>query len=118
MWIRLFGLNCYVHSSSTFFGPLITSFSQVLSLLIKETIGSNVVVNFETEGKTYSGSPTKTPRHMCHLDGYVVVRNSELLCGTFDKKSIGSGTKDNLFHVLLRDFSPEVFFSFFLSLII
>ena len=36
------------------------------------------------------------------------MRNSELLCGTFDKKSLGSGTKDNLFHVLLRDFSPDV----------
>jgi DNA-directed RNA polymerase III subunit RPC1 len=40
--------------------------------------------------------------------GDVVIRNSELLCGTIDKTTIGSGSKNNVFHYLLRDYSPEV----------
>ena len=38
---------------------------QILSLLIKENKASNVIVNFETAGKTYSGGGGFAPRHMC-----------------------------------------------------
>ena len=39
--------------------------SQILSLLIKENRASEVIVNFETAGKTYSGGGGFAPRHMC-----------------------------------------------------
>lgn len=35
-------------------------------------------------------------------------RNSELLCGSMDKKTLGSGTKCSIFYVLLRDWGEEV----------
>lgn len=34
----------------------------------------------------------------------VVVRNSELLCGSMDKGTLGSGSKNNIFYVILRDY--------------
>ena len=37
----------------------------------------------------------------------IVVRNSELLCGAMDKSVLGSGSKNNVFYVLLRDFGEE-----------
>ncbi len=39
-------------------------------------------------------------------DGYVVVSDSELMCGLVDKKIIGSGSKQNLIHILLREYGP------------
>lgn len=38
----------------------------------------------------------------------IYFRNSDLVCGTLDKSILGSGTKNSLFHALLRDFSPEI----------
>jgi DNA-directed RNA polymerase III subunit RPC1 len=45
---------------------------------------------------------------MCPKDGYVIFRDSQLICGTLDKATLGGGSKDNLFHVLMRDYSPSV----------
>ena len=33
----------------------------------------------------------------------VVIQNSELLCGSMDKGTLGSGSKNNIFYILLRD---------------
>ena len=38
----------------------------------------------------------------------VVVRNSELMCGVMDKSTLGSGSKCNVFYVILRDYGEEV----------
>jgi len=37
----------------------------------------------------------------------LVIRNSEVMCGRMDKSTIGSGKKDSLFYVILRDFGPD-----------
>lgn len=37
----------------------------------------------------------------------VVIRNSELMCGSMDKSTLGSGTKNSIFYVMLRDFGKE-----------
>lgn len=37
----------------------------------------------------------------------VVIRNSEIMCGSMDKNTMGSGTKKNIFYVLLRDFGEN-----------
>ncbi|CAL4127007.1 unnamed protein product, partial [Meganyctiphanes norvegica] len=41
---------------------------------------------------------------LCVNDAWVTVRNSELLTGTLDKALLGSGTKNNIFYVIFRDF--------------
>ena len=33
----------------------------------------------------------------------MVIQNSELLCGSLDKGTLGSGSKNNIFYILLRD---------------
>lgn len=33
----------------------------------------------------------------------MVIHNSELMCGTMDKGTLGSGSKNNIFYILLRD---------------
>lgn len=38
----------------------------------------------------------------------VYIRNSELLAGTMDKATLGSGSKSNIFYVLLADWGSEV----------
>lgn len=44
---------------------------------------------------------------MCVNDSYLLVRNSELLAGSVDKTTIGSGSKMNIFYVLLRDYGED-----------
>ncbi|KAK3709098.1 DNA-directed RNA polymerase III subunit C1 (rpo31) [Vermiconidia calcicola] len=44
---------------------------------------------------------------MADNDSYLVVRNSEVMCGTMDKATIGDGKKDSIFYVIMRDFGPE-----------
>jgi len=34
----------------------------------------------------------------------VVIRNSELLAGSMDKGTLGGGSKNNIFYVILRDY--------------
>lgn len=36
-----------------------------------------------------------------------MIRNSDLLCGSMDKGTLGSGSKNNIFYVILRDYGEE-----------
>ena len=44
---------------------------------------------------------------MCTNDSFIVIHNSELMCGALDKSVLGSGSKNNMFYVLLRDFGEQ-----------
>merc|ERR1719339_92611 len=70
---------------------------------LKCTCSSKVLANLETKGKSYTSN-----REFCVKDSYVIIRNSQLLCGTMDKSTMGSGTKANIFYVLLRDFGEDI----------
>jgi len=63
---------------------------------------SKVLANLETRGKSYTKD-----REFCLHDSYVVIRNSELLAGSMDKNTLGSGSKANIFYILLRDFGED-----------
>jgi DNA-directed RNA polymerase III subunit RPC1 len=76
---------------------------QVINLLIKPNAKSNVLVNLELKERNYTGKGT----YMCWKDGYVCFRNSELMCGNLAKKTLGDGSKQGLFYVLIRDHGPE-----------
>ena len=52
-----------------------------------------VFVNLEGTERIY----TKGAGPMCPRDGYVVFRNSELLCGRLGKQTLGGGNKASLF---------------------
>jgi DNA-directed RNA polymerase III subunit RPC1 len=76
---------------------------QVYSLLLKPNTDPkwplvNLTLLARNLHKDYKDKP-----HMCPRDGNVVIRNSELLTGNLCKKSLGGGSKEGLFFVLIRD---------------
>lgn len=40
-------------------------------------------------------------------DAFLVIRNSEIMCGCFDKATVGDGKKDSVFYVIMRDYGPD-----------
>jgi len=75
---------------------------QVFGMMLRPNKNSNVMANLETKGKSYTKD-----KEFCVNDSYVVIRNSELLAGSMDKSTMGSGSKANIFYVLLRDFGES-----------
>ena len=37
----------------------------------------------------------------------VVIRNSQLLCGCLEKTTLGSGSKNNIFYCILREYNGD-----------
>ena len=77
---------------------------QLFNVLFRPNKSSQVLINHRGPGKNYA---TKL-EEMDPSDAFMVIRNSELLCGTMDKSILGSGSKRSVFHLMLRDFGPEV----------
>ena len=40
---------------------------------------------------------------MCPKDGYLVIENSEVLCGVLGKGTLGGGGKSGIFYRLIKD---------------
>ncbi|XP_053196870.1 DNA-directed RNA polymerase III subunit RPC1 [Scomber japonicus] len=72
---------------------------QIFSLILKPSKECPVKANLRTKGKQYCGKG----EDLCHNDSFVVIHNSELMCGSMDKSTLGSGSKNNIFYILLRD---------------
>ncbi|KAI1142603.1 beta and beta-prime subunits of DNA dependent RNA-polymerase [Hypoxylon sp. FL0543] len=86
---------------------------QVFSMLMRPNKASPVKVNLEAKCREYvepdkpqPGQKRRAP-DMCPNDGWLVVRNSEVMCGRMDKSTVGAGKKDSIFYVILRDFGPD-----------
>ncbi|KAK5129605.1 hypothetical protein LTR08_003036 [Meristemomyces frigidus] len=80
---------------------------QVWSVLMKPHHLYPVNVNLDAKGKQYKAPSKGEAPDMLANDSYVVVRNSEVMCGAMDKAIIGDGKKDSIFYVIMRDFGPE-----------
>ncbi|KAG5346572.1 RPC1 polymerase, partial [Acromyrmex charruanus] len=76
---------------------------QIFSLIIRPNRECPVKANLKAKGKTYTNG-----KEFCINDSYVIIRNSELLAGTMDKSILGSGSKQNIFYILLRDWGEDV----------
>uniref|UniRef100_A0A3B5AQI6 DNA-directed RNA polymerase subunit n=1 Tax=Stegastes partitus TaxID=144197 RepID=A0A3B5AQI6_9TELE len=72
---------------------------QIFSMILKPSKECPVKANLRTKGKQYCGKG----EDLCHNDSFVVIHNSELMCGSMDKGTLGSGSKNNIFYILLRD---------------
>ncbi|XP_051928207.1 DNA-directed RNA polymerase III subunit RPC1 [Hippocampus zosterae] len=72
---------------------------QIFSLILKPSKDCPVKANLRTKGKQYCGKG----EDLCPNDSFVVIHNSELMCGSMDKSTLGSGSKNNIFYILLRD---------------
>ena len=76
---------------------------QVISAVLRPNRLARVMVNFSTQEKMlYRGRECMSPE-----DGWVIFRNSALLCGQIGKSTLG-GNKSGLIYHLLRDNNSKV----------
>lgn len=75
---------------------------QLFSLILRPNKQCPIMANLRTKGKNYTSN-----EDLCSNDSYVVIHNSELLCGAMDKGTLGSGSKNTIFYVIMRDFGQE-----------
>ena len=78
---------------------------QVFNVLMRPNLQSKVLVNLECKNKVYKKTPGLPDMDVD--DCYLVIRNSEVMCGRMDKATVGGGKKDSVFYVILRDFGPD-----------
>lgn len=80
---------------------------QVFSCLIKPNKDSKHLVNLEAQCRTCEKPTGNYIRDMSPNDGYLVIINSEIMCGVMDKATVGDGKKNSVFGVMLRDYGPD-----------
>ncbi|KAK7398588.1 DNA-directed RNA polymerase III subunit C1 (rpo31) [Neonectria punicea] len=79
---------------------------QIFNVMMRPNKQSPVMVNLDAKCRSFQAQPGQCP-DMDPNDGWLVVRNSEVMCGQMDKSTVGSGKKDSIFYVILRDFGPD-----------
>ncbi|KAI1973471.1 DNA-directed RNA polymerase III subunit C1 (rpo31) [Ophidiomyces ophidiicola] len=78
---------------------------QVFNVLMRPNRDSPVLVNLDAACRAYKYIQGQAP-DLDANDGWLCIRNSEIMCGVADKSTIGSGKKDNIIFVVQRDFGP------------
>jgi DNA-directed RNA polymerase III subunit RPC1 len=98
---------------------------QVFSVLLKPNKNSPMNINLETKcrnfgkdeknittGVSFSNSKTLSgltfDNSFCPNDNWLVIHNSEIMCGVIDKAIIGDGSKKSMFYTINRDYGPEM----------
>ncbi|KAJ2504110.1 DNA-directed RNA polymerase III subunit C1 (rpo31), partial [Coemansia sp. RSA 2052] len=74
---------------------------QVINVLMRPNKQCKTMINLKAKNKSFRANSADD---LCPNDGYLVIRNSEMMCGTLDKKIVGEGTKSSMFFVALRDY--------------
>jgi DNA-directed RNA polymerase III subunit RPC1 len=80
---------------------------QLFSVLMRPNKQSNVLVNLDAKCRDYKKPPAGQAPDMDINDGWLVIRNSQVMCGRMDKTTVGSGKKESIFYIILRDFGPD-----------
>ena len=80
---------------------------QIFNVLMRPHKSSPVQLNFECRTKSFKKPKGGLAPDLCAQDGYLVVRNSEVMCGVFDKETIGAKGKKTLFYVTMRDYGAQ-----------
>jgi DNA-directed RNA polymerase III subunit RPC1 len=89
---------------------------QVFNVLMRPNKKTKIFVNAESKcNKWEEAKPSNYPwmkggvaNDMSPNDGWLVVINSEIMCGVMDKATVGSGKKKSIFGVMMRDYGPQV----------
>ncbi|EAU36765.1 DNA-directed RNA polymerase III largest subunit [Aspergillus terreus NIH2624] len=79
---------------------------QVFNILMRPNKDDPVLVNLDAACREFKQPKDGRPKDLDPKDGWLVIRNSEMMCGVMDKSTIGSGKKDNVFYIMLRDYGP------------
>ncbi|KAF8164924.1 hypothetical protein B0H34DRAFT_786681 [Crassisporium funariophilum] len=86
---------------------------QVFNVLMRPNKKSKILVNVETkchkweEAKQENYPWMKPAADLSPNDGWLVIVNSEIMCGVMDKATVGSGKKKSIFGVIMRDYGPH-----------
>lgn len=80
---------------------------QVFNVLMRPNKKLPVLVNLEGACKQYKKNPNHPRPDLSEEDAWLVIRNSEVMCGVMDKATVGDGKKTSVFYVLMRDFGPD-----------
>jgi DNA-directed RNA polymerase III subunit RPC1 len=79
---------------------------QIFNVLMRPSKKCKVLINVEARLRQFRHDS----RHAHELsvdDGYLIIRNSEVMCGVMDRNAIGDGKKTSLFFVMLRDYGED-----------
>lgn len=79
---------------------------QVFNLLMRPNKKCRVLVNLEAACKQFKGKKGEA-NDLNEDDAWLVIRNSEVMCGVMDKATVGDGKKDSVFYVMMRDYGPD-----------
>ena len=83
---------------------------QIFNVLMRPNKQTQIFVNVESkchkwEEAKASYYPRMVPApDLSPNDGWLVVVNSEIMCGVMDKATVGSGKKKSIFGVIMRDY--------------
>ena len=87
---------------------------QIFNVLIRPNKQSKVLINVESKCNKEE-KPDKN--HYSHIadpapdlspnDGWLVIVNSEIMCGVMDKATVGGGKKKSVFGIIMRDYGPH-----------
>jgi DNA-directed RNA polymerase III subunit RPC1 len=80
---------------------------QIFNILMRPNKDSPVLVNLDAKNKVFNKKKDGHIPDMDIDDAFLVVRNSEVMCGRMDKSTVGGGKKNSVFYVILRDFGPD-----------
>ncbi|KAJ3736053.1 hypothetical protein DFJ43DRAFT_1053181 [Lentinula guzmanii] len=87
---------------------------QIFGVLMRPNRKSNIMVNVESKCHRWEeAKPENYPKRMklakdmSPNDGWLVIMNSEVMCGVMDKAIVGSGKKKSIFGVIMRDYGPH-----------
>ncbi|KAI9818667.1 MAG: hypothetical protein M1826_001348 [Phylliscum demangeonii] len=79
---------------------------QVFNVLMRPNKKCPVLVNLDAACRQYK-TAKDYPKDLDPNDAWLIVRNSEVMCGVMDKSIVGAGKKDSIFYIILRDFGPD-----------
>ncbi|KAG6885787.1 hypothetical protein C0993_009892 [Termitomyces sp. T159_Od127] len=85
---------------------------QIFNVLMRPNKESKIFVNVESkchkweEAKAANYTMNPLP-DLSPNDGWLVIVNSEIMCGVMDKATVGSGKKKSIFGVIMRDYGPN-----------
>lgn len=74
-----------------------------MELILAPELDTEVRVNIFTPNKSHP----KGEDEFTAKDTFVMIKNNQLLSGMLDKALLGSGSKNNMFYTLLRDFGED-----------
>ncbi|KAK7467362.1 DNA-directed RNA polymerase III subunit C1 (rpo31) [Stygiomarasmius scandens] len=87
---------------------------QIFNVLMRPNKKSKIMVNVESKCNQWEeAKPENYPKNMklakdmSPNDGWLVIINSEIMCGVMDKAIVGSGKKKSIFGVIMRDYGPH-----------